>query len=323
METGRKTKPPSSSDEPILAANETAEHSQSFHAQLLDSLFDGVYFVDSDRKITYWNRGSENLTGYSANEAVGHHCYDNFLSHVDTAGCALCQNGCPLFQTIQDGERRQADVFLRHKTGHRVPVCVRTAPITDESGRITGAVEVFSDISARQQVERRVIELEGIAYRDSLTSLPNRRYTELKVQQALEEMRQFGRTFGVLMLDIDHFKHVNDAHGHDAGDAILTMVAGTLAKSLRENDLVGRWGGEEFLLLLSDLSIEKLHEVAERCRVLVERSEEAHTGSRISVTISIGATLLRKEDSSDSAIRRADQSMYRSKSNGRNRVTIG
>jgi diguanylate cyclase (GGDEF)-like protein/PAS domain S-box-containing protein len=303
--------------------DDSARDAQSFHAKLLDSLFDGVYFVDVDRRITYWNRGSENLTGYSAAEAVGRHCHNNFLSHVDAKGCALCKEGCPLFHTIQDGERRQADVFLRHKSGQRVPVCVRTAPITDELGHITGAVEVFSDITARRRVEKRVLELEGLAFRDSLTSLPNRRYTELKVKQALEESRQFDRTFGILVLDIDHFKKVNDDYGHDAGDAILATVAGTLAKSLRDNDLAGRWGGEEFLILVSDMSWDRLREVSERCRALVERSEVTHGSKAISVTISIGATLLRKEDSFESAVRRADQLMYRSKSAGRNRRTVG
>ena len=143
----------------------------SFHAKLLDSIFDGVYFVDAERKITYWNRGAESLTGYSADEAVRRYCYDNFLGHVDEKGCALCTNGCPLGATLLDGRRREADVFLRHKLGHRVPVCVRVAPITNQAGQIVGAVEVFNDVSARKRVERRVHELEGIAFRDTLTCL--------------------------------------------------------------------------------------------------------------------------------------------------------
>src|ERR1039458_8595102 len=115
-------------------------HSSSFYASLLDSIVEGVYFVDAERKITYWNRGAENLTGYSAREAVQRHCYDNFLGHVDEKGCALCTNGCPLTSTLLDGQRREADVFLRHKLGHRVPVCVRVAPITNQSGQIVGLV---------------------------------------------------------------------------------------------------------------------------------------------------------------------------------------
>ena len=295
----------------------------SFHAKLLDSIFDGVYFVDAERKITYWNRGAENLTGYSAREAVQRHCYDNFLGHVDEKGCALCTNGCPLTSTLLDGQRREADVFLRHKLGHRVPVCVRVAPITNQSGQIVGAVEVFNDVSARKQVERRVHELEGMAFRDSLTCLPNRRYLEMKVKQALEELQQFGRPFGLLMFDVDHFKQVNDRHGHDAGDGVLKAISQTMTKSLRENDIVGRWGGEEFLAVLFDVNAELLRDLAERCGRLVAESGVLSGDSRISVTVSVGATLVTREDSVQDAIKRADQLMYVSKSGGRNKITVG
>ena len=295
----------------------------SFHAKLLESIFDGVYVVDAERRITYWNRGAESLTGYSADEAVRRYCYDNFLGHVDEKGCALCTNGCPLSATLLDGRRREADVFLRHKLGHRVPVCVRVAPITNRSGQIVGAVEVFNDVSARKQVERRVHELEGIAFRDTLTCLPNRRYIELKVKQSLEDLQQFGRPFGLLMFDVDHFKQVNDRHGHDTGDAVLKVISETMTKSLRANDIVGRWGGEEFLAVLLDVDAGLLRGLAERCRSLVAESGALSGESRIYVTVSVGATLVTREDSIYEAIKRADQLMYVSKSSGRNRITVG
>ncbi len=295
----------------------------SFHAKLLESIFDGVYVVDAARRITYWNRGAESLTGYSADEAVRRYCYDNFLGHVDEKGCALCTNGCPLSATLLDGRRREADVFLRHKLGHRVPVCVRVAPITNRSGQIVGAVEVFNDVSARKQVERRVHELEDIAFRDTLTGLPNRRYIELKVKQSLEDLQQVGRPFGLSMFDVDHFKQVNDRYGHDTGDAVLKVISETMTKSLRANDIVGRWGGEEFLAILLDVDAGLLRGLAERCRSLVAESGALSGESRIYVTVSVGATLVTREDSIYEAIKRADQLMYVSKSSGRNRITVG
>jgi diguanylate cyclase (GGDEF)-like protein/PAS domain S-box-containing protein len=295
----------------------------SFHAKLLDSISDGVYFVDLQRQITYWNRGAERLTGYSAGEAVGRHCPDNFLVHVDAAGHALCIDGCPLASTIRDGRAREAEIFLRHKLGHRVPVSVKVAPITDQSGQVVGAVEVFSDATAKKKMERRVHELESMANRDGLTCLPNRRYTELKVKQALEEFQEFGKSFGLLMLDIDHFKQVNDLHGHDAGDAVLKVVSDTLVGSLRENDLVGRWGGEEFLLVLSNVNAHVLAGLAGRCRILIAESVVLRDQIRICVTASGGATLFKHGDSVQSAIKRADGLMYVSKASGRNRITVG
>lgn len=295
----------------------------SFHKNLLDSLFDGVYFVDTARKIVYWNQGSENLTGYSAPEALGRHCFENFLEHVDGKGHVLCADGCPLSKTMQDDKRIEGEVFFRHKQGYRVPISVRVAPIKDKSGTIVGAVEVFSDVTAKVKAERRAQELEGIAFQDSLTCLANRRHTELKVKQAIEEGQQFGRVFGLLMLDIDHFKQINDRYGHEAGDAVLKMVSGTLVKSLRDSDLVGRWGGEEFVVLLPGVSAPTLLELAERCRLLVQSSRVSMGGELVSVTISIGATRFLLGDSPASALKRADQLMYISKSGGRNQTTVG
>src|SRR5512138_459514 len=94
---------------------------------LLDNLYDGVYFVDRDRRITFWNKGAERLTGFSKQEADGRSCHDNFLTHIDENGRHLCLSGCPLAETIQDGRQRECDLFLHHKDGHRLPVSIRVS----------------------------------------------------------------------------------------------------------------------------------------------------------------------------------------------------
>ena len=295
----------------------------SFYEKLLDSMYDGVYFVNRDRKMTYWNAGAERLTGYSASEAVGKHCFDNFLGHVDETGKPLCTSGCPLSNVMSDGQPRECEIYLRHKNGHRVPISVRALPIRNNDGVIVGAVEVFSDSTAKRRADERVGELENLAFRDSLTNLPNRRYLELKVAQALQDHQQFGRECGLLLFDLDHFKRVNDTHGHDVGDAVLKGIAETLMQSLRTADLVGRWGGEEFLVLMPDVRAIALGDLAERCRVLIAQSSVAHDAIRVSVTASIGATVLGHTDSAATAIRRADELMYQSKRSGGNRTTTG
>jgi len=297
--------------------------SSSFYEKLLDSMHDGVYFVNRERKITFWNDGAQRLTGYAAGEAVGKSCFDNFLGHVDEAGRPLCANGCPLQDVILDGQPRETEIYLRHKDGYRIPVRVRAIPMRNRRGEIVGAVEVFSDSTARKTVEKRVNELEQLAFRDALTGLPNRRYIAMKVEQGLEEHRRFGRVFGLLMFDVDRFKQVNDSHGHDVGDALLKTVAKTLVQGLRPFDVVGRWGGEEFLVLTPDLDAVGLGDLAERCRVLIAQSSVAANRSRISVTASIGATVLNHGDNAESAIRRADELMYESKRSGGDRTTAG
>jgi diguanylate cyclase (GGDEF)-like protein/PAS domain S-box-containing protein len=263
------------------------------------------------------------LTGYSCNEAVGRHCFDNFLVHVDDEGRALCFGGCPLAATIVDGERREAEIYLRHKLGHRVPVSVRVTPIRDKADRIIGAVEIFTDISAKKTIERRAGELENLAFRDALTKVPNRLYLQLKVEQAMQEVEQLGRIIGLLMIDVDHFKQVNDKYGHEAGDATLRTVCNTLTHNMRPGDTLGRWGGEEFLIVAVDVSASGLATFAERCRHLIAESAVSIGSERLQVTASLGATLLQHGESADSAIQRADQLMYKSKTSGRNQTTLG
>jgi diguanylate cyclase (GGDEF)-like protein/PAS domain S-box-containing protein len=297
--------------------------STSFYEKLLDNMYDGIYFVDRDRKITYWNEGAAKQTGYSSAEVVGKHCFNNILGHVDETGKALCMGECPLSAAIADGQAREADVYLRHKNGHRVPVSVRVLPIRNNDDVIVGAMEIFSDSTAKKRIEKRVNELENLAVRDPLTNLPNRRYLELKLAQALEDLQQFDRECGLLLFDLDGFKQVNDTYGHEVGDAMLKGVAETLMQSLRTVDLVGRWGGDEFLVLMTDVQAVSLSDLAERCRALVAQTSIAHGEIRVSVTASIGTTLLNHADTAATAMRRADELMYQSKRSGGDRTTAG
>jgi diguanylate cyclase (GGDEF)-like protein/PAS domain S-box-containing protein len=297
--------------------------SSSFYEKLLDTLHDGVYFVNRERSITYWNEGAERLAGYSAGEAIGKGCCDNILEHIDENGKSLCSDGCPLTGVMQDGQPRVAEFYLRHKLGHRLPVAVRVFPMRNSDGTMVGAVQVFSDSTVKMKFEKRVNELEQLAFRDGLTGLPNRRHIELKVEQGLQDHQRLGRLYGLLMFDVDRFKHVNDTHGHEVGDALLKAVGESVAHGLRPADIVGRWGGEEFLVLAPDVDAIALGDLAERCRVLIAQSSIATGSFRVSVTASIGATVLMAGDDAGSAIARADELMYESKRSGGDRTTAG
>jgi len=291
-----------------------------FQRDLCENLSDGIYFVDTERRITYWNRGAEQLTGFAREEAVGRHCFNNFLMHVNEAGCHLCAGGCPLSATLADGNCREAEVSLRHKRGHRVPVAVRVSPVRDRSGNVIGAVEVFRDISSQKDLERRASELELLAYRDPLTGLSNRRHIELRMQQALQEVEQFGRKAGLLLVDIDSFKLVNDRFGHASGDTVLQAVADTLLHSLRPDDAAGRWGGEEFLCVVMDVTLEGLEAIGERCRTLIAATSVPVEADRVQVTVTVGAALLKKDQPVETVLKRADELLYMGKCQGGNRV---
>lgn len=295
---------------------------KDFYEQLLDGISDGVYFMDRDRIIRYWNQGAERITGFMRDEVTGKACRDNVLMHVNDAGTKLClAELCPALATITDGRQREAEVYLHHKEGYRLPVLARISPIRDDSGNITGAVEVFSDNRRKYEMTNRIKELERLALIDPLTRIGNRRYGEIHVENGLSHLNRYGWPFGILFMDVDHFKRVNDYHGHETGDKVLQMVAATLLHNLRTSDVASRWGGEEFLAVVPHVGREQIGAVGKKILSLIEQSSLDTPSGPLRVTVSIGAALAKRDESLGSLVSRADRLMYESKRKGRNMVT--
>ncbi len=145
----------------------------TFYKDLLDNLSDGVYFVNLQRQITYWNGGAEKITGYNKTNVLGKRCMDNILVHVNGEGVSLCKDLCPIVKTMQENCQQEAEVYLHHKDGYRVPALIRTSPIYGADGTIVGAVESFSDVSKMVMERRRSDALETKVYTDILTGIPN------------------------------------------------------------------------------------------------------------------------------------------------------
>ena len=293
------------------------------YERIIENLHDGLYFVDRDRIITFWNKAAEKISGFTANEVIGRSCSENILTHVDSEGNHLCKGMCPLAATISDGKPREATVYMHHKDGHRIPVSVRISTLTDKNGKIIGGIELFTDISNQAANELRVKELEKLALLDNLTQLANRNYIEREIRSRFEEKKRFNVPFGILFIDIDHFKKFNDIYGHDVGDNVLKFVANTFIANSRPFDRYGRWGGEEFIGIMPNVNVDDLKLLGNRLRSLTENSYIIHENKKLHITISIGATLVNENDSIDSIIKRADSLLYKSKSAGRNCVTIG
>ena len=291
------------------------------YREVLDYLADGVYFTDTERRIAYWNKGAEALSGFSPQEVVGKRCMDNLLMHVDAAGHELCKGGCPLSETIRDGNPREAEVFLHHKNGHRVPILVRVVAMKNDAGAIVGAVEIFSDNSAHMQMTQRLAQMEELALLDSMTGLANRRYLESLIRSRMEEFNRNNWNFGVLLVDIDNFKSINDRYGHDVGDQVIQMVGRTLDTSSRYFDVIGRWGGEEFVAIIANAEEKELIEIGERMRALVELSM-LNVPEYLFVTVSIGGAHAVSGDTVDSLVRRADEKLYEAKKSGKNQLCI-
>ena len=299
------------------------EISKKSFSEILDNLHEGLYAVDRNRTITYWNKSAELISGFSAAEVLGRTCSDNILTHVDEKGNSLCLGKCPLAYTMEDGKPRESKVFLHHKDGHRVQVAVKVNPVTDGAGNLIGGVELFVESGHHRIPVSKIRELEKMAMLDNLTELPNRNYLDRELGRKLEETKLYNLTFGFLFMDVDHFKKFNDTYGHEVGDQVLKFVGKTLSASTRASDVFGRWGGEEFVGVLSDVNRDNLEVMGNRLRMLVESSYIIHNNKKLSVTISVGASLSRYDDTLESLMRRADTLMYASKQAGRNRLTLG
>ncbi len=287
---------------------------------IVDIISEGVYYVDRNRRITFWNRGAERITGFSRIEMLGEDCGSNTI--CDHGGTAA--DSCPLAVVMEDGKTRESDIFFHHKDGHRIPVSLRSTPLRDSRGEIVGAIEVFSDRSARGGLIAELERLKKEALTDPLTGLGNRRFVEVNLEARFEALDGEGIPFGVIMFDIDRFKSVNDQHGHEVGDKALRAVADSISASLRRLDVAARWGGEEFLVLSPNVSAEVLGQIAERVRQTVMAGRiELPGGVKLGLTVSGGGALARKGEAFEDLLSRADMRLYACKEGGRNRSLVG
>lgn len=180
---------------------------------------------------------------------------------------------------------------------------------------ITGSI-TLAYTKATNEYQQMLAELASI---DKLTGLDNRRSLIAKAEKEIKDSQSSGEPLAMLVIDIDHFKQVNDQHGHLCGDYILSKTAKVMQSTLRKEDVVGRWGGEEFLVLLPNADTATLNDLAERLRLAVEKSVFIYDSKRISISVTIGAATLINEDSFDSLVSRADRALYIGKESGRNR----
>lgn len=290
---------------------------------LTEHLNQGVYFLDKDKKIIYWNNAAEKITGYSAKDVLGKSCADDVLVHINEQGENLCQNCelCPVASVLTTGNAYEGELYLRHRDGYRILVSIKAFPVRDKEQKIIGAIEIFDANSERNALNLRIKELEKLALLDSLTRIANRRFIEMQLSSRINEFKRFGWQFGIMFIDIDHFKLVNDRYGHEIGDRVLKMVSNTLLENSRSFDLVGRWGGEEFIVIVPNVNETQLYTIAHKFKNLIALSNLKINSDIISVTVSIGVTLSRQKDTLKSIIKRADKLMYQSKKNGRDKVT--
>lgn len=275
---------------------------QKFYWTLLDTLKDGVYFADKNRKITYWNKAAETITGYRSGEMLGRHCGDSLLIHIDEQGNNLCTGPCPLARSMETGEPYEEKIFLHHKDGHRVPVLVRVTPVYGSKDEISGAVEIFTDLSSKESLLKDIQALAQPGLQSSLTGLPTKQYLEMHLKLKLVEWNEFKHPFGIFLIKVGGLEEVKDTYSQEAVENILKVLSNTLIHNVDPCDIVGEWGEGAFLGIVAHADEEKLVTHANRYSLLLEKSELSAGEISLSLTFSAASALAQAGDTFEALI---------------------
>ena len=288
----------------------------NLHKALLDQVKEGVYILDCDRRILYWNGGAERISGYMAHEVAGQYCHGDLFMHCDDN--AEAPDEIP--RTADDGRPRELTVLLRHRLGHRLPVRVRSRPVHDACGNIIGTMEIFEEAidGARHGNQA----LRALHCLDSGSDAVLRDFGEMKLRHALEKLRMFDIPFGWLRIGLDGAGDLEHRYGHGMADAAMRMIGATLNGSLKALDVLTRWNQMEFRVEVSLRSHLILAEVSERLRSLVRASALEWWGDRLQVSVSIGGVMAGRGDTLESLEQRVQLVFESCRAAGGNRAAV-
>lgn len=281
----------------------------------LDAADNAVMITDAHAVIEWANPAFSRLSGYTLAQLVGHRPQELLSS-----GQQRPEVYAQMWRTILAGEVWRGEMVNRRPDGTHYHVAHTVTPLADDEGHPRHFIAVMEDISARKRQEQ---ELKRLATTDALTGLLNRRAFLEEVVQALQRYRRHGDEGALLMLDLDHFKRVNDRYGHPVGDAVLVQVSAALRGRLRLTDRIGRLGGEEFAVLLPETGPEGALALAQALREEVGAQRIPTPEGPLAVTVSIGLSgFAPGEADAVALLGRADQALYQAKEQGRNRVVV-
>lgn len=276
---------------------------------IVDNTFDGVCYVDTERRVLFWNKAAEKITGYAAGDVLGHLCCDRLYIYTNENGESLCRKGCHFIQTIHNGRIYEDDVFLKGRQGQRIAVNIRIVPMYDEAGKIVGAVEIFREIQSAVRDEHKIKTLAKLAYIDALTELANSQYMENKLAAKLEGLKNGKQTFGILLLRVNEFKEFNEKYGNDVGDKILKAIARQLAKNTSYPDTAGRWQGTHFLIFSQNDKQSVLTLLTNKINATMSKSSVRIDGETISYSVSVASTMAQVNDTVATVINRLEKDL--------------
>lgn len=293
------------------AMEERLRISEQNFRRLFDNMQDVYYRTDAHGVVQMVGPGVRRVLGYEPKEIIGRTA-ESYYPHSSDRDAFK--------KVIQEqGEAADFPGQMVRKDGQIIDISISSHALYDENGQFCGVEGIYRDVTQRKNLER---ALQRLATTDSLTGISNRRDFMDKALQAFQLAQRYQQTLALLMLDLDHFKSINDRHGHTAGDEALVSFAHMVKSLLRESDLFGRLGGEEFCIVMQSAQSQEAKLLAQRIRDNLETLLfQDVAGQDFRATVSIGITLNRADDKHvQKLIERADKALYQAKRDGRNRV---
>jgi diguanylate cyclase (GGDEF)-like protein/PAS domain S-box-containing protein len=300
--------------------NKEIEQTAQFLNTIIDSIRDPFVILDSDYKIIKANQAYSDLKSIRLDDLINNKCYA-----MTRKRDSVCPD-CIVARTFKSGDRTAKVKRVATETSSQEWIEIYTYPVLNQQGLVTHVIEYVRNITDRKRAEqeshRFIKELEKLSSEDSLTGLQNRRMIFERIKHEIERVRRYGADLSLIFCDLDYFKEINDTYGHNAGDGVLRTIAEILRRSVRNSDVVGRYGGDEFLLVLPQTSLKGAGELAERIRICVQDTQfEMPDGKRAGITMSIGVAFYDGiETDIDALISRIDTALYVSKRSGKNQV---
>ncbi len=287
-------------------------------SKLLGKLKDGVVFTDSEGTITKWNDAMHRLTGL-ADQAMLGKTWSSETIRLRERDASREKDACIVSQALRSGATVSRNMLIEQPGLTPTFVHVQASPVSGSQPGIFGTVVVIRDMSDQASMQKQLAALHQRVTRDALTGVANRAYFDEQLVKLTARTSSGGPTFSLVICDIDHFKRVNDVHGHPAGDEALISFASILESHSRDGDLVARYGGEEFLLIADACDNATATKRAEVIRAALERTPLPSLKNE-AVTASFGVTEFQAGDSAETILARADRALLKAKDNGRNRV---
>ena len=305
---------------PTDAAVDDAEFAARERAEVtLNSIGDAVLSTDNDGNVTYLNLAAEVMTGWSRKAAAGQPL-ESVFHIIDRETREVARNPMRLAVELDKTVALTPNCVLVRRDGQEAAIEDSAAPIHDRDGHVTGAVIVFRDVGAALETSR---QMSHLAQHDLLTGLPNRLLLNDRLTEAIALARRHKKPLAVCFLDVDRFKGINDSLGHAAGDRLLQSIAGRLRGALRATDTVCRFGGDEFVIVLSE--IEHADHASTVAAKLLDAAAGPHRidGRDVTVTISVGAAIFPDHGlDADTLVTHADAAMYEAKRAGLNNLRL-